>query len=54
MPEIKAGQNVMLRGKVKEIIIGEKETLYRIRIYDKNIPNFMANEVLVRPKDIIE
>ena len=54
MQEIKVGQDVMLHGKVKEIIINEKETLYRIIINEINPPNQFSNEVLVRPKDIVE
>lgn len=53
MSEIKVGDDVMLHGKVKEIIIGEKETLYRIIINEKDPPNSFTNEVLVRPRDII-
>ncbi len=52
--QVKVGDDVMLHGKIKEIIINEKETLYRIIISEINPPNSFCNEVLVRGKDIVE
>jgi len=54
MIEVKVGADVMIHGRVKEIIIGEKETLYKIIINKIDPPNSCYNEVLVRPKDIVE
>ena len=52
--DINAGDDVTLHGKVKEIIISEKETLYRIIINRIDPPNTFSNEVLIRRKDIVE
>ena len=54
MQEIKIGDSVSINGKVKEIIISAKETLYKIIINEKDAPNSMYNEVIVRPQDIVE
>ena len=54
MQEIKVGDDVMLHGKVKEIIISAKQTLYRIIINEKDPPNSFSNEVIVRSRDIVE
>jgi len=54
MQDIKAGDDVMLHGKIKEIIISAKETIYRVIINEKDPPNSFSNEVLVRLKDIAE
>lgn len=53
MAEIKIGDSVKISGKVTEIVINEKGTLYRVKIYEEEIPNSWCNDVLVREKDIV-
>lgn len=55
MSEIKIGQDVMLHGKIIEIIISEKETLYKVEVYPFNeAPNLMFAAVIMRAEDIVD
>ncbi len=49
----KIGETVTIEGKIKEIIISEKETTYKLRIYESAVdaPSLIYNEVIVREED---
>lgn len=53
MPEIKVGTEVITTGKVKEIIINEKGTFYKVEMYEKDAPSIFSNEVTMREKDVV-
>lgn len=52
----KIGDDVTLHGKVKEIIINQKEEMiYRVKIHlEGKEVNTFTDDVLVRPEDIVE
>ena len=50
----KIGDTVLVKGRVKEIRITEGETLYKIAVYENNMPHIGYYEVIVREGEVLE
>ena len=54
MESIKPGDSVLIRCKVKEVILDESGTVYRVRLDDNSPVNSFISEILIRPSNIVE